>query len=217
MIRINLAKKTGKQAAGGFKFDFKALNIAAFLASLKGGDSEEKKFNINGPIPKAIMAIMVCYYVDGTLAEYRAEELKKVDAQIAAVEKEKTAIQAKLAKIKGFEPIKKQLEDDEKAIRTKLEVVNKLLEDRNAPSKMMLQVAQSIPDEVWLTEFSIKDDKVKLAGQTPGYNQVSDFIRSLNGTSQFTDIKLSGIQENSQASAQRIQTFDLTAMRRKSN
>jgi hypothetical protein len=220
MIRINLAKKTGKASAGGGgKFDLKSLNLSALLEMLKtGDDGEGKKFDINGPVPRLLISFVVCYYVDDTLTAYRAEELKKVEAEISVVEKQKDEISRKLSKIKGFEPVKKQLEEDEKAIRLKLDVVNRLMEDRNAPSKMMMQIAQSIPDEVWLNSLTVTDDKVEITGSTPGYNQVSDFIKALNSTSQFTDINLSGIQEsNSGQATQRVQNFDLVAARRKGN
>ncbi|MBI3544874.1 MAG: PilN domain-containing protein, partial [Deltaproteobacteria bacterium] len=95
-------------------------------------------------------------------------------------------------------------------------------DDRNAAAKMMMQVAQSIPDEVWLTQFAVTDDVVKFEGSTPGYNQVSDFIRNLNGTSQFSDITLSGIHESSASlpgggadKDTKVQVFDLQAKRRK--
>lgn len=214
MIRINLAKKSGRSAGGGGKFDLKSLDLASVLELLKGGEGDERKFDINGPIPKLLISLVVCYYVDETLIGYRDEELKKVDAQIAEIEAKKTQITTKLAKIKGFEPIKRQLEEDEKSIRLKLDVVNKLLDDRNAPSKMMMQLAQSIPDEVWLNSLAVTANEVKIAGSTPGYNQVSDFIKALNSTSQFTDIVLSGASEQKETTGLTIQNFDLVAKRR---
>lgn len=218
MIRINLARKT-KPTGGGL--DLKSLNFGALFAGLRGGgaEGERKKFSISGPIPRALLAVGICYYAGDMAETYKAEELAKVDAEIASIEKEKDAILKKLAKIKGFEPIKKQLEDDEKAIRVKLEVVKKLLEDRNAPAKMLMQIAQSIPEEVWLTQLRVSEDSVKFSGATPSYNQVSDFIKSLGGTSQFADISLSGIQETGGADFKeaKVQTFDLNAKRRRQN
>ena len=91
--------------------------------------------------------------------------------------------------------------------------MKKLLDDRDAPSKMLLQVAQLIPDQVWLTGLVVNDEAVKISGQTPGYNDVSDFIKNLNGTSQFTDI---GAERNSGAGhwrPERPENPDLRAYR----
>ncbi|MBI3558148.1 MAG: PilN domain-containing protein [Deltaproteobacteria bacterium] len=220
MIRINLAKKQSKGGAGG-GLDLKNLNLASLMATLRGGgDGEGKKFDINGPIPKTMVAFALCYFVNDYLEGVKTDELKKIDVEIAAVEKERNAIVAKLAKIKGFEPLKKSLEDDERALRLKLDVVQKLLEDRSGPAKMLMQITQSIPEEVWLTNLAVTEDAVKLGGATPGYNQVSDFIKALNSTSQFSDITLSGIQEGTnlgENGQQKVQNFDLNAKRRHGN
>lgn len=214
MIRINLAKK---QSKGGGGIDLKNFNIKDFLQKLRTGDEEGKRFDFNNPIVRVVVAAGVCWYVGSYLDDAKTEELHKMDLKIQEVEKQKNEVASKLAKIKGWEPIKKQLEDDEKSIRNKLDVVKRLLEDRDAPAKMLMQVAQAIPDEVWLTNLNVTEDAVKLTGQTPGYNQVSDFIKALNGTSQFSDIALNGISEESTSAnkEQVIQSFDLNAKRRK--
>jgi Tfp pilus assembly protein PilN len=214
MIRINLAK--ARKNAGG-KIDLNSLNLTSLLQIFQSrkSEGEEKKFDINGPIPRTIIAIVACWLLNDTLEGFRVERMAEVDRQIAEIEKQKAVVNAGLAKMKGYEAIKKQLEDDELSIRTKLSVLNQLLENRNASSKLMLQVAQSIPEEVWLTEFKANNANVKLAGATPGYTQVSDFIKALNGTSQFGEIKLSEIRESVTPNKdQRIQQFELSAARR---
>lgn len=223
MIKINLARKRKTGTSGGAtgltsitgKIDLKNLDLRHIFDTLRRGGSGDKKFDLNGPIPKAIISIALCYFVEDTIVGYKQDELKKYDKAIAAVEKDKSGLQARMAKMKGYEAIKKQLEDDEKAIRTKIEIVKRLLENRNVPAKMLMQIAQSIPEELWLTTLKVNESEARFAGATPGYNQVSDFIKSLNGTAQFTEIGLSGIRESTTATKdQRFQSFELTAKRR---
>lgn len=220
MIRVNLAKKQGK--GGAAQLDLKNLKLSTLLDMLKarGGEGGEegkpKLLDPNNPVFRAALAIFACWYFSGYLDDQKAGELKKLDSDVSKYEKEKDAVAMKLAKIKGWEPVKKQLEDDEKAIRLKLEVVKKLLEDRDAPAKMLMQITQTIPDQVWLTNLEVLEDSVAFKGQTPSYNDVSDFIKGLNGTSQFTDIALSGITEQNAGNGQKVvQDFDLFAKRRK--
>lgn len=215
MIRINLAKKR-KQGGG---LDLKNLSLSSLLGALKSGtedeDGQRKKLDFNNPLVKIVVGLLAIYLIDDTLTSYREQAMKAVDAQLAEVEKEREGVAAKLRKIKGFEPIKKQLEEDETAIRTKLEVVTRLLEDRNAPSKLMMQVAQAIPQEVWLTSLMVSPESVKFSGGTPSHNQVSDFIRSLSSTSYFGEVTLKGIQESTSAKGdQKYQSFELDARRR---
>lgn len=216
MIKINLARKRRQETS---KLDLKNLNVESLIAALRnvsgGGGGERKKIDFNSPVAKILMGIALIYLVEDTLTGYRVDSLKGVEQQIAVVEKDRLAVLDKLQKIKGFEPIKKQLEDDERSVRTKLEVVTQLLENRNLPAKMLMQIAQVIPQEVWLTSLSLTSEKVVLGGGTPGHNEVSDFIKALSGTAYFADVTLKGIQENTTASKdQKFQSFDLEAKRR---
>jgi Tfp pilus assembly protein PilN len=214
MIKINLAKKRKSTGGGGIDYkNFKMDDLTSTITNIfKKGDVGESKFDLNGPIPRAILVLVICWVLDDVLSGHKTATLSQLDAQIELLEKDKKASEAVLAKVKGFEPLKKQLEADELMIRTKLEVIAKLLENRNAPSKMLMQIAQSIPEEVWLTDLVVADSLVKINGATPGYNQVSDFIKSLNSTTYFSDITLKGIKEATSASKdQKVQMFELNA------
>ena len=212
MIRINLGRR--KRAGGGSGAGDMLGEILGKLG-IKGKDGEAKKFDFKGPIPKVAMGIVAAMMTEDHLNGLKEEDLKRVGKQIESVEKEKGKLESELAKIKGFEPMKKQLEDDEKAIRLKLEVVNKLLDNRNAPARMLMQIAQAIPEEIWLTHVTVNKDTVNLRGATPGYSQVSDFINALNTSGQLGEIALSGIEESKgDKKEQQIQTFELKALRR---
>ena len=124
-------------------------------------------------------------------------------------------MQAKLAVVKGFEAKKAQIQAYEQAIRTKLEVLGKLMSGRTVPPKILMQLSQTIPSEVWLNEFKMGDQEVSIIGQTPSFGQVSDFLKELGNSSYFSDISLKGIEENSSATKeQKVQNFTITAKRR---
>lgn len=215
MIKINLARK---RKQGGAGLDLKNLSLSSLLGALRGegeAEGERKKLDLNSPLVKILVGIGLIYVLEDTLEGYKRQEMAAVETQLAAVEKERDEVLVKLRKIKGFEPIKKQLEDDERAVRTKLEIVTKLLENRNAPSKMMMQIAQSIPQEVWLTHLNVTPDSAKFSGGTVNHNQVSDFIRALSGTTYFAEVTLRSIQESTSSRGdQKFQNFDLDARRR---
>ncbi|MBI2606567.1 MAG: PilN domain-containing protein [Deltaproteobacteria bacterium] len=221
MIRINLARERKK---GGGKLDLKNLDLATLVASLKtmlskrGGVADEggKKFDLkNSAILKLAAVGAAIYLVQDQLDGYRKEALAKVDKSIAAVEREAEAQQQKLAQLQGFEAMKAQLESDERAIRTKLEVLAKVADGRTDPSRIMLQISQAMPDQLWLTDLRVAANEVSFAGQTPSYAQVSDFLKSISSSSFFSDIALKGIEENLGAARDvRIQNFTITAKRK---
>ena len=152
-----------------------------------------------------------------TLANYGVdkEALAKVEKSIAAAERDAGAQQQKLAQLQGFEAMKAQLEGDERAIRTKLEVLAKIAEGRTDPSRIMLQISQAMPDQLWLTDLKVAAEEISFTGQTPSYAQVSDFLKSIASSSFFSDIVLKGIEENLGTSRDvRIQDFTIMAKRK---
>jgi Tfp pilus assembly protein PilN len=224
MIKVNLGGKKKKKSGSGpsFSLDLKGLDISKLFSFLKKNsqaqesmDTDKKRDLRNSPLVKAILGIVLAYVVEDSLVGMKKDKIDAIDKQVSKIETELSGVQAKLAKVKGFEEVKKQLEADERAIRTKLETINRLLENRNASAKLMMQVAQNIPEEVWLTEMKVNEESATFVGGTPGYSQVSDFINALNNSSQFMDINIKGIEENSSAAKdQKFQSFEIRARRR---
>ncbi|MGE4231959.1 MAG: PilN domain-containing protein [Bacteriovoracia bacterium] len=244
MIKINLARKKKGKSSGGdskvFGIDISGLSGLLKLGKSSGGSSEGamlggvdlKKSNL----VKVLVGFVIIYVVQSTIDDLKLEAMRLADTQIASVETQISEVQAKLAKVKGFEAVKKQLEDDENVVRTKLDVINKLLQTRVSPSKMLLYLASKIPNEVWLTEFATRGESLRILGSTTGYSEVSDFLNSMSESSFFEDIRLNQIQESSSiivppppgqngaipqqliappaAAENRIQNFEITAKRR---
>ncbi len=223
MIRINLAGNN--KSRSGFLASLKNLftskkesaGPSAEAVVSESDPSSDSKLSLNQPAVNAVLASGLCYFAMLQLEQKQQEELAVVDAEIKVVEQNKSEVEQKLAKTKGYEAIKKQLEDDEKALQTKIDVLNQLSKDRNMPSKLLLQIAQTIPESVWLNELRLDEKAIQLVGSTPAYTDVSDFMKTLNSTSYFSDISLNGIQENQNqltSKGERYQNFELRALRR---
>jgi len=224
MIRVNLGKK---KRGGGGGINLKNLNMASLLDNLKiGADGNAKLAEMRkSPILRIVIALLICYIVQGTVDDMRTDDMKKLDVQIAAVEKQVSDVTTKLNQVNGFEKVKKQLEEDEQTVRTKLEVITKLVDDRSSPAKILLQIIQDIPEQVWLSDFDIKNNNIRISGATTDLTSVSDFIKSLTESTMLEGISLRNIEEavvqgkvaeskpNDPAEI-KIQNFEITAKRR---
>lgn len=224
MLKVNLGKrKKGAAGAGLPALDLKSLNITDLINRIRdrlpgGGGGGGEGFRIDwktSPIPKIAVALGILVAASMYIEDEQKKALDKLNGEIAAVERETEENQRKFASMKDYEEKKRVLEEDEKILRAKLETLNSLLENRNAPVKMMLQVAQGIPEEVWLTEMRVGTEEVSLAGGTPGYNQVSDFLKALTDSTEFADVSLRGVQEDQSGAKERFQTFEIQAKRRR--
>jgi Tfp pilus assembly protein PilN len=215
MIKINLLKRrksAGLAAAGGgqkiFGIDISKLGglggTSLDVNSLK--DIDWKK----SPLVRAALAFVAIYLIQGEIASMKQQLLAEEDAKIAAVQGEIDEVAKKLGKVRGFEPLKLQLERDEQSIQTKLTIINSLLENRDAPIKMLRQISQIIPEEAWLNHLAIREGRMTINGGATNYNLVSDFMRNLSESSLFTGINISQVNETEQDGV-KFQTFDITA------
>ncbi len=205
MIKINLLKR--KKAGGG-----KSQKILGFDIG-KGFELDAlKEFDWKAsPFPRMILAGVLVYLVQMQVDSMKLEKIQEQDGIIAAVEAEQAEVAKKLATVRGFEPLKKQLEDDERNIQTKLDIINRLMENRDAPSRLLRQLSSILPPEAWIQSLAINDGKVSIEGGATSYALVSDFMRGVTDSPMFSAVTLGQVNETQGVEGLKYQTFSLTA------
>jgi Tfp pilus assembly protein PilN len=206
MIKINLLKRK-KPGGGGKSQKIFGIEIG------KGIELDGlKDFNWKtSPFPRMIIAGILVYASDLQVASMKQEKLTEQDGMIAAVEAEQAEIVKKLAKVKGFEPLKKQLEDDERNIQAKLDIINQLLENRDAPPRLLRQLSGILPAEVWLQSLTVNDGRLSIEGGATSYSLVSDFMKGVSDSSMFSAVTLGQVNETQGSEGLKYQSFSITA------
>lgn len=207
MIKINLANK--KRAAGT---GTQAGNDSPRRAALNAGESLGMLKN-----PKFRQLILLFAGLAGvyyTLESYKADELQKADAAVQVATQKSAQLRAEVAKTSGFEEMKRSLDADELAIRTKIETIQKLVAERPVLPKAMQSVATIIPSDVWLSEFKANADDFTFTGYSMGYGQISDFMKSLGDSAYFTDLRMVASQMGRDDTGNEVAQFELGAKRR---
>lgn len=213
MIKINLAlRKQPASVTGDVRGGGAAGSALGFLAGMRVDqrldgfkDLPLKKFAL-----MALVAVMGGYLLD----DFKEGELSKIDALLAKDQEERRKLEGDLGKTKGFEAVKKALDADELTLRTKIDTIQKLLTDRQIPPKMLTTLSASIPADVWLRSFKVKDDEISIRGSSLDYNAISDFMKGLNESAYFTDIQLKGTQQERDELGADVAAFELFARRR---
>jgi Tfp pilus assembly protein PilN len=228
MIKINLA--TRKQSSIG------AASGASGLAGLFGGGNSgggpiagggTKSFvnlrfdqlNLDQfrelPLAKVGLALVVvigAYFVEASI---KASEMAKVEESIVAVKQAEAELLRQLETYKGSDQIKKSLDADETMIRTKIQVIRKLIQDRQVPPKLLLALSNGLPQDVWISKFEVSELGIKIDGMSlGGLNPVADFIKNLGESTHFTDLKLVGSKKGKDSLNLETDDFQLTARRR---
>ncbi len=218
MIKVNLhQRKAAVGVALGSPTGAGISGIKGFLAKLRGGgagglsmdDGAKRSIIILGVIYAVILG--GGWWYEGGLKE---EKLAAIDAETAALDSKLNLINSELNKTNGYEQIKKSLEADEKTIRTKIETIQELIRDRTTPPKILTTLSETIPKDVWLRDFALKDRHFKISGSSTSMDVVSDFMKSLEETIYFKGVVLKSSKQETVKGGRGSAIFELEADRR---
>lgn len=173
----------------------------------------DKEFIGSLPWGNIIVFIIVLYGAGYGVDEYKAKLIAEKEVIIEDLTQQKTKLEAKLNEQKNLESLKNSIEKDEQTLRGKLEVIGRLMKDRDVPSKLLIELSRVIPAEVWLANFKVDDNSCAIGGSAIGFNQLSDFMRNLRTVTYFQDVTLNQSQ-TAPGKVGDVTTFDLSIKRR---
>jgi Tfp pilus assembly protein PilN len=167
-------------------------------------------------LPKIILCAIVAFFAYDYLETYKTEQLAILDQEVAQLQVQMAKLQNQKSQYSGYEEQKAAIERDGGMIRTKMETIQKLLADRTTPPKLLMNLAQAIPKDVWLTELRLQDDVATLRGAAyGGVPPVTDFIRTLESSVYFREVRtLTGFASDRLGNGIERTRFDLEARRR---
>jgi Tfp pilus assembly protein PilN len=217
LIKINLQQR---KAAVGISAESVAQASTGLKSVLAKINSRLSSVDILGDTDKRALLLQIVVFAVITAATYwfldeqKLKMLAEVDAEIAVIDSKISLLTSELNKTSGYEQIKKNLEADERTIRTKITTIQELIRDRTAPPKILTTLSESIPKDVWLREFSLKDRHFRLLGNATAMDVVSDFMKSLEDTIYFKTVVLKSSKQEVIKGMRNPALFELEADRR---
>jgi Tfp pilus assembly protein PilN len=221
MIKVNLYQR--KAAVGVSTGDAPAGGAGDIGATLRGlvdklrGGAGASEIDLGDQKSALILAVVYAVVLGGGwwyADDQKLAMIAEVDAEAATLDSKINLLSSELGKTSGYELIKKSLEADEKTIRTKINTIQELIRERSVPPKILTTLSESIPKEVWLREFSLKDRHFKLAGGASSMDVVSDFMKGLEETIYFRGVVLKSSKQITEKGGRSSATFELEAERR---
>ena len=185
MIRINLARKKTPSYAVGASRSAEGAGLSALSGAFEGGAKNLLPILMTLGLP-----ISVGYGATLYLDSYIEQKTAEIQKSITDRGKEKEKLQKELQSVKGYEEIKKQLERNSYVIRNKIDTIERLIQDRDFSSKSMMVLAQSLPKEVWITDFNISEKNYQISGSSLDAGMISDFMTRLQKSIYYKDIQL---------------------------
>jgi len=117
-----------------------------------------------------LLVFSVLFLVSGSWAfSSLSLERSLIREDIASKENKRTRLKSQTAEVD-------RLEENQKLLIEKLEVIAKLKTRKQGPVRLLDDVAKAIPDRAWLHTISQKDDVLELSGVALDGQTVSDFM-----------------------------------------
>lgn len=130
--------------------------------------------------------------------------------EIARLEDEITSMQAELKRLKEAVRLVKDLEEKERAIKVKLEIIGKLSKDRFLIAHMLDELSSLLPENCWILSVVEKKPSVTIEGISFSNFVVADFMRRLETSRYFRNVDLSVVSKDKVAGYD-LMRFKLTA------
>jgi Tfp pilus assembly protein PilN len=206
MIKINLNRKKRPSYTSGGKTD--AISSGGSSIAESVGDGLKSSI---GPLFSAL-GFPLFLVVGANFAFDHFVEIQRADmqAEIQSLNQDKDKINRELAKIRGFDGKKSELDKNEAVVRTKIQTIESLIQGRDFSAKSLITLAQSLPKDVWLTELGQQEKNYVIKGATLDIGNVSDFMSRLGKSIYFKDVALkttgaepNGFQTNFELSARK--------------
>lgn len=209
MIKINLAslKQSGLVGSGTRAFKMGG-GIRVGLDKL---NLEELK---NLPLRRVITPLLICLLANYGLENFKQKQMQDTNDALGKLNSKNEKLKVEIEKFKTYDALKKDLDEDELLVKTKLNTIQSLMADRSYAVKLLTFFSSVIPRTVWLREVTLDVTDLTLVGASQGYSEISDFMKGLGDNSLLKDVTLSNTQQGAGRAELESAVFELKAKRR---
>ncbi len=162
MIRINLLGDTLAQTAGKKGEKTEAAQV------YQGEGSGRSSFPVAGLLVGLVCASFgLVYYL------MLDREVRQAQEKVAKLEQEKL----ELAKYTALE---KKFREDKEALQKKKEIMLGLKTAQQLPVRLLEELANTVPDDVWFKEITQKGTGITIKGESSSFEAINLFRSKLN-------------------------------------
>jgi type IV pilus assembly protein PilN len=195
MIRIDLLPKEERRRKAAMAPKARAPRARKPAAGVK------LPVGIDTAIVAAILVVaiiaMVIYYTN------QNREIAKLEDEIATM-------QAELQRLQEAVRLVRELEEKERTIKVKLDIIAKLNKDRFLRAHMVDELSNVLPDNCWLSLITEKNRQLTIEGYAFSNFTVADFMRKAETSNYIEDVDLTVLNRD-KAAGYDVMKFKLTA------
>jgi type IV pilus assembly protein PilN len=130
--------------------------------------------------------------------------------EIARLEDEIASMQAELQRLQEAVRLVRELEEKERTIKVKLDIIAKLNKDRFLRAHLVDELSRVLPENTWLNVITEKNRALTIEGFSFSNFIVADFMRKAEESPYFDNVDLSVLNQE-KASGYDVMKYKLTA------
>jgi type IV pilus assembly protein PilN len=147
--------------------------------NLLGGERQKKKavvaFDINRYVTHCcVLVLMLAGALIGSWYWSLRQASEQVDAEIAGARQQLAQLQPIIRQVQQFEQRRAQL-------LQRVQIIEGLRDGQRTPVQLLDHVSRSLPEMLWLTTMTQRNNEVTIEGRSTTLIGVSDFIGNLGG------------------------------------
>jgi len=203
MIKVNLLKNraegTSNKAAGATSTEFN-YESSYDIGTSEGTSSTKQIINKVLVIVLAVAGLMV----------YESYNIDSLTGQLRGLQAQNTKLTNELNEKKPIAEKAKALQKEIQELEVRIKAIKDLSKIRLREIRSVDYIQNVIPERVWLTEMSFKEESLRILGGALADDQLNRFLESLESKSYFKNvILLKSIEEKSKEGT--IKRFEISA------
>jgi len=151
-----------------------------------------------------VLVLMLTVSGIGALHARLGSEMNRTEGRIQQMERDIARFKPQLDQVEAFKKKKSELEK-------KIDVIDGLDRARRGPVRVMAELADRIPERVWLNSIDTSGGMIKLQGESLDNELVALFLRDLGTSPHFAEVELEGTKLNSAKGGLKLVSFEVRA------
>lgn len=171
------------------------INLLPWREALR--EERERQFKVMAGVAAAVgLGLVALWHVE-------------IEASKSAQQERNNLIQKNITEVGQLLARKKKLQDEEKVLRDRMDVIQKLQLSRPLAVQLFDGLARTLPKEITLLSVNQRGTTLSIRGKATSNNAISAYMRRLDKSMVFGRPKLKQISVSKQADGKRISNFDI--------
>ncbi len=161
----------------------------------------QKKEKLKSQLSILVLSLILVALVCGVVFFQQQKKNQGLESEIAEINRRNAELQKIIGEVRNYEKKKADLEQ-------KLQVLAQLKQQKSGPVRLMDDLSDALPPELWLTSFAEQGGSIDLAGMADTEQTVALFMQKLEQSPFYENIELT-VTEQTNVGNRRMQRFTL--------